>query len=107
MSSPSPDAITAPSSTASCRRTPSSKRALLGNVSTLGGVILTREHGPVWFALLNQGSNRSALRAHQDALLTSLTQSWGSLDAPPAPFKPFDFVMEFERDAILTRQSRY
>ena len=83
------------------------KTGTLGNVSTLGGVIFTREHGPVWFALLNQGSNRSALRAHQDTLLTSLTQSWGSLDAPPAPFKPFDFVMEFERDDILTRQSRY
>ena len=83
------------------------KTGTLDNVSTLGGVILTREHGPVWFALLNQGSNRSALRAHQDTLLTSLTQSWGSLDAPPASFKPFDFVMEFERDAILTRQSRY
>lgn len=83
------------------------KTGTLGNVSTLGGVLLTREHGPVWFALLNQGNNRSALRAHQDTLLTSLTQSWGSLDAPPAPFKPFDFVMEFERDAILNRQSRY
>ena len=83
------------------------KTGTLGNVSTLGGVIFTRKHGPVWFALLNQGSNRSALRAHQDTLLTSLTQSWGSLDEPPAPFKPFGFVMEFERDAILTRQSRY
>ena len=83
------------------------KTGTLGNVSTLGGVIFTRKHGPVWFALLNQGSNRSALRAHQDTLLTSLTQSWGGLDDPPAPFKPFDFVMEFERDTILTRQSRY
>ena len=83
------------------------KTGTLGNVSTLGGVIFTRKHGPVWFALLNQGSNRSALRVHQDTLLTSLTQSWGGLDDPPAPFKPFDFVMEFERDTILTRQSRY
>ena len=83
------------------------KTGTLDSVSTLGGVLLTREHGPVWFALLNQGNNRSALRAHQDVLLTSLTQSWGSLDAPPVPFKPFDFVMEFERDAILNRQSRY
>ena len=83
------------------------KTGTLRNVSTLGGVIFTRKHGPVWFALLNQGSNRPALRTHQDTLLTSLTRSWGSLDAPPAPFKPFDFVTESERDSILIRQSRY
>lgn len=83
------------------------KTGTLRNVSTLGGVIFTRKHGPVWFALLNQGSNRPALRGHQDALLASLTQFWGSLDDPPAPFKPFDFATEVERDAILIRQSRY
>ena len=83
------------------------KTGTLNNVSTLGGVILTREHGPVWFALLNQGSNLPALRTHQDTLLKSVTRVWGSPDAPPAPFKPFEFVMERERDSILIRQSRY
>jgi D-alanyl-D-alanine carboxypeptidase/D-alanyl-D-alanine-endopeptidase (penicillin-binding protein 4) len=83
------------------------KTGTLGNVSTLGGVIFTRRHGPVWFALLNQGNNRSALRVQQDTLLNSLTRSWGSVDNAPASFRPFDFAMEFERDSILNRQSRY
>lgn len=82
------------------------KTGTLGNVSTLGGVIFTRKHGPVWFALLNQGNNRSALRTHQDTLLTSLTRSWGGVDVPES-FRPFNFAMEFERDSILSRQSRY
>ena len=83
------------------------KTGTLNNVSTLGGVIFTRKHGPVWFALLNQGNNRPALRTHQDALLTSLTRSWGGVDDAPASFSPFNFVMQFERDSILNRQSRY
>lgn len=83
------------------------KTGTLRGVSTLGGVIFTREHGPVWFALLNQGSNLPALRTHQDILLKSVTRSWGSLDDPPAPFRPLDFTMEFERDSILIHPSRY
>ena len=83
------------------------KTGTLNNVSTLGGIIFTRQHGPVWFAVLNQGSNRAALRTHQDTLLTSLTRAWGGVDDAPAAFRPFDFAMEFERDSILIRQSRY
>ena len=83
------------------------KTGTLNAVSTLGGVIFTRQHGPVWFALLNQGSNLAALRAHQDTLLRSLTRAWGSVDDAPAPFRPFDFATESERDSILIRQSRY
>ena len=83
------------------------KTGTLRRVSTLGGVIFTRQHGPVWFALLNQGSNLPALRTHQDTLLKSVTRSWGSLDDPPSPFRPFDFAMEFERDSILIHPSRY
>lgn len=83
------------------------KTGTLRSVSTLGGVIFTRQHGPVWFALLNQGSNLPALRTHQDTLLKSVTRFWGGLDDPPAPFRPFDFIMELERDSILIHPSRY
>lgn len=83
------------------------KTGTLRRVSTLGGVIFTRQHGPVWFALLNQGSNLPALRTHQDILLKSVTRFWGGLDDPPAPFRPFDFIMEFERDSILIHPSRH
>ena len=83
------------------------KTGTLGSVSTLGGVIFTRKHGPVWFALLNQGNNRAALRSQQDTLLTSLTRAWGGVDDVPESFRPFNFAMELERDSILNRQSRY
>ena len=83
------------------------KTGTLDDVSTLGGIIFTRQHGPVWFALLNQGNNRSALRSNQDTLLTTLTRYWGGVDDAPRPFRPLDVTMEYERDTILIRQSRY
>ena len=79
------------------------KTGTLNNVSTLGGVIFTREHGPVWFALLNQGSSRSALRAQQDSLLQHVTRSWGSVADAPAAFRPSVFHAELERNAILSQ----
>ncbi|MDE0208239.1 MAG: D-alanyl-D-alanine carboxypeptidase [Candidatus Tectomicrobia bacterium] len=79
------------------------KTGTLDNVSTLGGVIFTREHGPVWFALLNRGTNRSALRAQQDTLLQHVTRSWGGMEDVPSAFRPLDLEMEFVRDTILSR----
>ena len=79
------------------------KTGTLDNVSTLGGVIFTRKHGPVWFALLNRGANRSALRAQQDTLLQHVTRSWGAVEDVPSAFRPLDLEMEFERDTILPR----
>ena len=80
------------------------KTGTLDEVSTLGGVIFTRRHGPVWFALLNRGSRRSALRAQQDALLQQVTRTWGGVEVVPSAFRPSDVEAAFERDAILTRR---
>jgi D-alanyl-D-alanine carboxypeptidase/D-alanyl-D-alanine-endopeptidase (penicillin-binding protein 4) len=77
------------------------KTGTLNGISTLGGVIFTREHGPVWFALLNGGNNRSALRAQQDALLQDVTRIWGSVESAPSDFRPRGSEADFERDAIL------
>ena len=79
------------------------KTGTLNSVSTLGGVIFTRAHGPVWFALLNRGNSRAALRAQQDALLQDLTRTWGSVEDAPSAFRPSNFEVEFERDAILAQ----
>ena len=79
------------------------KTGTLNSVSTLGGVIFTRAHGPVWFALLNQGNSRSAMRAQQDALLQAVTRTWGIVEDAPSAFRPSDFKVEFERDAILSQ----
>jgi D-alanyl-D-alanine carboxypeptidase/D-alanyl-D-alanine-endopeptidase (penicillin-binding protein 4) len=50
------------------------KTGTLNNVSTLAGVLPTRDRGLVWFAILNHGSNVSAFRAEQDKLLQRLVQ---------------------------------
>ena len=79
------------------------KTGTLNSVSTLGGVIFTRAHGPVWFALLNRGNRRAALRAQQDALLQALTRTWGSVEDAPSAFRPSNFEVEFKRDTILSQ----
>ncbi|RCJ29106.1 D-alanyl-D-alanine carboxypeptidase [Nostoc minutum NIES-26] len=50
------------------------KTGTLRDVSALAGVMPTRDRGLVWFAILNRGSNISALRAGQDKLLQHLVQ---------------------------------
>ena len=79
------------------------KTGTLDNVSTLGGVIFTRRHGPVWFALLNRGSSRSILRSQQDSLLQRLTRSWGNVEEAPPAFGAIDFEMVLDRNTILAQ----
>ena len=79
------------------------KTGTLRHVATLAGVILTRTHGPVWFALLNQGGNLWGFRAQQDALLKSLIEHWGAADPPPASFTPTSPVSDTTRNDILVR----
>lgn len=64
------------------------KTGTLRQVATLAGVLLTRMHGPVWFALINQGGNLWGFRAQQDALLQYLIARWGAAEPPPAAFIP-------------------
>jgi len=80
------------------------KTGTLRNVATLAGVILTRTHGPVWFALLNQGENLWGVRAQQDALLQSLIERWGAANPPPASFIPTGPWTDTTRNDILVRR---
>lgn len=50
------------------------KTGTLNNVSTLAGVLPTRDRGLVWFAILNRGGNVSRFRAEQDKFLQHLVQ---------------------------------
>jgi len=79
------------------------KTGTLRHVATLAGVILTRTHGPVWFALLNQGENLWSFRARQDALLQSLIARWGAASPPPASFTPTSPLSDTTRNDILVR----
>ena len=52
------------------------KTGTLAQVSSLAGVIPTRERGLVWFAIINHGSNIEMFRSQQDQLLQSLSEHW-------------------------------
>ena len=58
------------------------KTGTLNRVSALAGVIPTRDHERIWFAIINGGSQTEYLRREQDRLLQRLTQHWqlNSLD---------------------------
>jgi serine-type D-Ala-D-Ala carboxypeptidase/endopeptidase (penicillin-binding protein 4) len=60
------------------------KTGTLWNVSALAGVIPTREHGPVWFAIMNKGENLDGFRNQQDLLLLALAKAYGT----PATLAP-------------------
>jgi D-alanyl-D-alanine carboxypeptidase/D-alanyl-D-alanine-endopeptidase (penicillin-binding protein 4) len=79
------------------------KTGTLRQVATLAGVIFTRAHGPVWFALMNQGGNLWGFRAQQDALLQNLIMQWGAVESPPISFAPTSPVPDATRNDILLR----
>jgi D-alanyl-D-alanine carboxypeptidase/D-alanyl-D-alanine-endopeptidase (penicillin-binding protein 4) len=79
------------------------KTGTLRNVATLAGVILTRAHGPVWFALVNQGGDLGGYRAQQDVLLRALMRHWGSVERPPSDFSPTGTLTSKTRNDILLR----
>jgi D-alanyl-D-alanine carboxypeptidase/D-alanyl-D-alanine-endopeptidase (penicillin-binding protein 4) len=64
------------------------KTGTLRDVSTLAGVMPTRDRGLVWFTIINRGNDVMGLRAKQDRLLQSLIQEWGTPTAPPLVVLP-------------------
>jgi serine-type D-Ala-D-Ala carboxypeptidase/endopeptidase (penicillin-binding protein 4) len=69
------------------------KTGTLNDVSSLAGVVPTRDRGLIWFVIMNRGSDVDGLRAQQDQLLQSLTRQWGSVVSVPiaiAPRRPID-----------------
>jgi serine-type D-Ala-D-Ala carboxypeptidase/endopeptidase (penicillin-binding protein 4) len=54
------------------------KTGTLSDVSTLAGVIQTRDRGPVWFAIINRGNGDiDFFHRLQDQVLRTLTTKWG------------------------------
>lgn len=65
------------------------KTGTLNDVSSLAGVIPTRDKGLVWFAIINVGAgNLQGLHDQQDLLLQRLQQQWGAAAAPPDQIRP-------------------
>lgn len=61
------------------------KTGTLNEVSSLAGVVPTRDRGLVWFAMINLGTgNLEDFHQQQDRLLQSLQQAWGT----PSPLPP-------------------
>lgn len=59
------------------------KTGTLWDVSALAGVLPTRQHGLVWFTIINRGPNHTeGFRQEQDRFLQTLSQAWG---VPPSP----------------------
>jgi D-alanyl-D-alanine carboxypeptidase/D-alanyl-D-alanine-endopeptidase (penicillin-binding protein 4) len=79
------------------------KTGTLRNVSTLAGVLLTRVHGPVWFALINQGGDLGGYRTQQDVLLGALMRHWGTVEHPLPDFSPTGRLTTSARNDILLR----
>lgn len=83
------------------------KTGTLWDVSTLAGAIPTRNHGPVWFAIMNQGSNVTDFRVQQDVLLQKLLQHWGSAQSLPLELRvspSADQIGDRARNEILLNQ---
>ncbi len=57
------------------------KTGTLNEVSALAGVLPTRDRGLVQFAIINRGTEITALRKQQDILLQTLQQYWGKSSA--------------------------
>ena len=59
------------------------KTGTLRHVSSLAGVLPTRDRGLVWFAIVNRGWDLHTFRAQQDRLLQELVSEWGVAPALP------------------------
>ncbi|MBV9384864.1 MAG: D-alanyl-D-alanine carboxypeptidase [Chroococcidiopsidaceae cyanobacterium CP_BM_ER_R8_30] len=64
------------------------KTGTLNEVSSLAGVMPTRDRGLVWFAIINHGSNVDSFRTQQDQLLQHLLQKWQAALTLPAALTP-------------------
>jgi D-alanyl-D-alanine carboxypeptidase/D-alanyl-D-alanine-endopeptidase (penicillin-binding protein 4) len=64
------------------------KSGTLNQVSSLAGVIPTRDRGLIWFAIMNQSPELVYAREQQGRLLSDLQQGWGRESILPATLQP-------------------
>jgi D-alanyl-D-alanine carboxypeptidase/D-alanyl-D-alanine-endopeptidase (penicillin-binding protein 4) len=81
------------------------KTGTLNEVSSLAGVVPTRDRGLVWFAIINLGTgNLTAFHEQQDKLIQSLHQAWGSASPVPMALNPSDRSTMNQLGAIQRNQ---
>lgn len=78
------------------------KTGTLAEVSALAGILPTQKYGWVWFAIINQGGDVSALRVEQDRLLRRLAEVWGTGSLPQS--KEADEFKWGDPDRVLVSQ---
>jgi D-alanyl-D-alanine carboxypeptidase/D-alanyl-D-alanine-endopeptidase (penicillin-binding protein 4) len=67
------------------------KTGTLNRVSSLAGVVPTRDRGLVWFAIFDiGGANLTQLHSSQDQLLQTLVNRWGEAEPLPPDIRPSD-----------------
>ncbi len=67
------------------------KTGTLNRVSSLAGVVPTRDRGLVWFAIFDiGGGNLTQLHNSQDQLLQALVNRWGQAEPLPSDIQPSD-----------------
>jgi D-alanyl-D-alanine carboxypeptidase/D-alanyl-D-alanine-endopeptidase (penicillin-binding protein 4) len=77
------------------------KTGTLAQVSALAGMIPTKERGPVWFAIINSGSDIERFRQQQDRLLQQLATHWELVPTSPnSPISPV-FLGDPSRNSIV------
>ncbi len=80
------------------------KTGTLAQVSALAGVIPTKERGPVWFAIINHGSNIDRFRVEQDRFLQRLADHW-NLTPVVSPVKATQTIKLGDPKRNLTSES--
>jgi serine-type D-Ala-D-Ala carboxypeptidase/endopeptidase (penicillin-binding protein 4) len=79
------------------------KTGTLRDVSSLAGVIPTRDRGLVWFAILNRGNNVSGFRAGQDQFLQHLVQKLQVAPTLPTAITPHSAINTVPELGSVTR----
>jgi len=79
------------------------KTGTLRDVSSLAGVMPTRDHGLVWFAILNRGSNLIGLRSEQDKLLQHLAQYLPTPSSVPEDLTPHLAIRQILGSDVASR----
>lgn len=73
------------------------KTGTLDEVSSLAGVLPTRDRGLVWFSIMDIGTaDLKQLHDRQDIFLQAMTQQWGVASPAPSALQPSDRLKSYQ-----------